>query len=140
MALIARYFVDTSAAARARHPGVDSRLQSVVGAGLAATCAPLDAEALFSARSPAEYEQTRARRRTAYEHIPTDDEHWGAAFEAQRALARTGRHRAVGIADLLICVLASQHRLTVLHYDADFELAAEVIEFEHRWVAPRGTI
>jgi predicted nucleic acid-binding protein len=55
-------------------------------------------------------------------------------------LARRGRHRAVGIADLLTAVLAAEHGMTVLHYDGDFEITAEVIEFEHRWVVPRGTV
>ena len=73
-------------------------------------------------------------------HLPTDDGHWQRAFDAQRMLARTGRHRAVGIADLLTAVLAAEHGMTVLHYDGDFEIAAEVIEFEHRWVVPRGTM
>jgi len=28
----------------------------------------------------------------------------------------------------------------VLHYDSDFELVAEVLGVEHRWVAPGGSI
>ena len=76
----------------------------------------------------------------AYEYLPTDDEHWHRAFDAQRALARTGRHRAVGLADLLTAVLAAEHRLTLVHYDADFDTAAGVIDFSQRWVSPRGTI
>ena len=83
--------------------------------------------------------QVRADRREAYEYLPTDDGHWQRAFDAQRTLARTGRHRAVGIADCLTAVLAAEHGMTVLHYDGDFEIAAEVLELEHRWVVPRGT-
>jgi predicted nucleic acid-binding protein len=45
-----------------------------------------------------------------------------------------------GGADLLTAVLAAEHQQTVVHYDADFETAAEVLGFEHRWVAPRGSI
>jgi hypothetical protein len=115
-------------------------LEPVITGGLVAICAILDAEALFSAGGPREYEQVRADRRDAYEHMPTDDAHWQVAFGAQRALARrTGRHRAVGIADLLTAVLAAEHGITVLHYDSDFDIAAEVVDFEHRWVLPRGT-
>jgi predicted nucleic acid-binding protein len=54
--------------------------------------------------------------------------------------APTGRHRAIGIAGLLTAVLAAEHGMTVLHYDSDFQIAAEVLEFEHRWVGPRGTV
>lgn len=139
MALIARYLVDTSAAARMRVPAVAARLEPLITAGLVATCPTLDAEALFSARSPTEYERIRADRRTAYEYLPLDDDAWGAAFDAQRALARTGRHRAVGMPDLLTAVLASRHGLAVVHYDADFELAAQVLDLDQRWVVPAGS-
>lgn len=139
MAVIARFLIDTSAAARMRRPDVAERLEPLITGGLVATCATLDAEALYSARNPAEYEQVRGDRREAYEYLPTDDVHWQGAFDAQRRLARSGRHRAVGIADLLTAVLAAEHELTVLHYDSDFEIAAEVLDFEHRWVLPRGT-
>jgi predicted nucleic acid-binding protein len=42
--------------------------------------------------------------------------------------------------DLLTAVLAAEHSLTVIHYDADFDIAAEVVGFHHRWVAERGSI
>jgi predicted nucleic acid-binding protein len=140
VAVIARFLVDTSAAARMRLPVVADRLEPLITGGLVATSAALDAEALHSARTPAEYEQVRADRREAYEYLPTEDRHWQGAFDAQRVLARTGRHRAVGIVDLLTAVLAAEHGMTVLHYDSDFDIAAEVLEFEHRWVLPRGTV
>ena len=137
--MIARFLIDTSAGARMRLVSVADRLEPLITGGLVATCATLDAEALYSARSPEEYEQVRADRHEAYEYLPTDDSHWQRAFDAQRELAATGRHRAVGIADLLTAVLAAEHRLAVVHYDRDFEIAAEVLDFEHRWVLPRGT-
>ena len=140
MAVIARFLIDTSAAARMRLAVVADRLEPLITGGLVATCATLDAEALYSARGPEEYEQVRADRRAGYEYLPTDDVHWQRAFDAQRALAPSGRHRAVGIADLLTAVLAVQHRMTIVHYDADFEIAAEVLAFEHRWVVPRGSV
>ena len=140
MAVIARFLIDTSAAARMRLAAVAQRLEPLVTGGLVATCATLDAEALYSARSPGEYEQVRADRREAYEYLPTDEIHWQRAFDAQRGLARTGRHRAVGIANLLTAVLAAEHGVTIVHYDSDFEIAAEVLQFEHRWVVPRGTV
>ncbi|WP_212719631.1 hypothetical protein [Blastococcus sp. CCUG 61487] len=52
---------------------VADRLEPLITGGLVATCATVDAEALDSARSPAEYEQVRADRREAYEYLPTDD-------------------------------------------------------------------
>ena len=137
---VARYLIDTSAASRMRHAVVAERLAPLISAGLVATCATLDAEALYSARDLADYERLRSDRRVTYEYLPTDDEHWARAFDAQRQLARTGRHRAVGIADLLTAVVAVENRLDVIHYDADFETAAEVLPLSHRWVADRGSI
>ena len=123
-----------------RHPEVAARLSPLIEAGLVATTASLDAEALYSARNPAEYEQLWADRRVAYEYLPTDDQHWQAALKAQRELARLGQHRAVGMPDLLTAVLAAEHRLAVIHYDADFETAATVVAFEQIWVMPRGML
>mgnify|MGYP007060837145 CR=1 FL=1 len=71
MALIARFLIDTSAAARMRHPVVAARLSPLIEAGVVATCATLDSEALYTARSPTEYEQLRSDRRHAYEYRPT---------------------------------------------------------------------
>ncbi|MGA8250780.1 MAG: hypothetical protein WB989_09040 [Mycobacterium sp.] len=45
-------------------------------------------------------------------------------------------HRAVGIADLLTASLAAAHQLTAIHYDADFDTAATVLRFQHRWPLP----
>jgi predicted nucleic acid-binding protein len=59
-----------------------------------------------------------------------------------RRTTRTRTHRAtsaVRIADLLTAVLAAHHNLTVVHYEADFEIAAEVLAFEHRWILARGS-
>jgi len=42
----------------------------------------------------------------------------------------------VGIADLLTASLAAAHQLTAIHYDADFDTAATVLRFQHRWVLP----
>ena len=140
MAVIAKYFLDTSAAARMTNPAVASVLTPLIEGGVVGTCASLDTEALFSARNLQEYEQIRHNRRHAYEYLPTDDRHWQDAFDVQRRLARSGRHRAVGIGDLLTAVLAAEHNLTIVHYDADFERVSEVVAFPHRWVAPRGSL
>ena len=92
-----------------RLAAVADRLDPLVTAGLVATRAGLDAEAFYSARSPAEYEQVRADRREAYEYLATDDVHRRRAFDAQGLLACRGRQRAVGIIDLLTAVLAAEH-------------------------------
>jgi hypothetical protein len=40
----------------------------------------------------------------------------------------------------LTAVLAAEHSLTVVHYDADFDTAAKVLAFAHQWVMPRGNL
>jgi predicted nucleic acid-binding protein len=140
VAITARYLIDTSAGARVSQPSIGDQLGRIVESGLAATTAVLDAEALFSARSASDFGRVRARRRLAYEYVPTDEEDWQLAFDAQLRLAKRGRHRSVGIADMLTAVAAHKHRLTVLHYDADFDTAATVLDFEHRWVAEPGSL
>ena len=107
--VIARFLIDTSAAARMRLPVVAERLEPLITGGLVATCAALDAEALHSARSPAEYEQVRSDRRDAFEYLPTDDIHWQRRLRCSALLgsdrtAPSGRHRRS-----LTAVLAAEH-------------------------------
>jgi predicted nucleic acid-binding protein len=44
------------------------------------------------------------------------------------------------MADLLTAGLAAAHQLIVVHYYADFETAATVLMFQHRWALPRGSV
>lgn len=48
------------------------------------------------------------------------------ALEVQLLLANRGQHRAPSIPDLLIAATAELAGLTVLHFDKDFELIAEL--------------
>lgn len=138
MALTARYLVDTSVWARRRRPPVAERVVPLIGAGLVATCSVLDAEALYTARSPTEYEEIRRDRRAAYEFLVTDQEAWDRALDVQRQLAARSMTRSVGVADLLIAAVAERHRVTVLHHDADFDHVAAVTGQAVERVAPRG--
>ena len=61
------------------------------------------------------------------------------APEVQAKLVRRGQHRAVSIPDLLVAAVAEVEQLSVLHYDADFELIAAVTGQPHRWIVPRGS-
>lgn len=140
MALIGRYLIDTSAAARMSHPEVSRRLRALLATGVVATTASLDAEALAAVLGHEEYEERLADHRATREYLPTNDEHWHTALGAQRALAKTGVHQTVDIADLLTAALASAHKLVVVHYDECFETAATVLTFQHRWVMPRGSL
>jgi len=52
VAVIARFLIDTSAGARMRLDTVAERLEPLLTGGLVATCATLEAEALYSVGSP----------------------------------------------------------------------------------------
>ncbi len=140
MAVVARYLLDTSAAARMTHTEVAAVVSPLIGAGLVATCAALDFEALYSATSPEDYLAISRDRRLAYEYLPTDDEHWSRAMDVQRTLAERSQHRSVGLPDLLIAAIAEAHRLTLLHYDSDFDVLAAQSHLQAAWIVPRGSV
>ena len=64
-----RFLADKSALARMKEPAVASRLGPLLQEGLVATCAVVDMEVLYSARSPADYEAVLEERR-AFPDVP----------------------------------------------------------------------
>lgn len=132
------YLADKSALARATLPVVAERLTPLVELGFVATCAVVDLEVLYSARSAADYEAIREER-TGFEDLPMTPAVADRAKHLQRQLARSGHHR-VPIPDLLVSAAAAEAGVTVLHYDADFERIAAAGGAEQEWVVPRGSI
>jgi predicted nucleic acid-binding protein len=61
------------------------------------------------------------------------------AFSVQAALAARSQHRALSLVDSLVAAVAEAHHLTMLHYDADFELIAGVTGQPQAWIVPGGT-
>lgn len=135
----ARYLIDKSALARMPLASVRERLAPIIEAGEAATCAIIDLEVLFSARNRAEYESIRQRRALAYHTVPITEQILRRALAIQAELARSGRHR-VPIPDLLIAATAEAAGLTLVHYDRDYDLIAEVTGQPVEWVVARGSI
>ena len=140
MGLNPTYLVDKSVIARERHEPVAERVQPLLMAGLLATCATVELEVLYSARSTSEYEQLRANRLRAYTWIPMDDDVHLRALDVQRRLARSNHHRSVRLPDLLLAATAEAYELIVLHYDRDFDRIAEVTGQPCEWVVPSGTV
>jgi predicted nucleic acid-binding protein len=133
--------VDTSAVVRANTSAkVGAALEYWLTAGVARSCPILDFEVLYSARGPGEYEKWRTSRATDYADIPLSPSIGARVLEVQRQLARTGRHRAVGVADLLIAACAEAVGAVVVHYDADYDVVAEVTGQPTQWVVPRGSV
>jgi predicted nucleic acid-binding protein len=140
MAAVASYLADTSALARLHHPAVAAVLAPRIEAGMVATCGVIEFELGWATRSSTELEQVRADRDAGYEWLATHDEDWRRALDVQASLWRSGRVRAVGLPDLLIAAVAERERATVLHYDSDYDLIAQVTGQPTQWVVPRGTV
>ena len=133
------YLIDKSALARMKHPRVQARLGPLIEAGEAATCAIVDLEVLYSTSNQSEHARTRVRRERAYRHVALTDGIFRRAIEVQGLLAGDGRHR-LPIPDLIIPAAAEAAGMTVLHYDADFDIIAAVTHQRMEWVAPRGLL
>jgi predicted nucleic acid-binding protein len=135
----ARYLIDKSALARMPLAQVRERLEPILDSGLAATCAIIDLEVLYSARNAEDHREIRHRRALAYERVQLTEEVFDRAIEVQGQLAVGGRHR-IPIPDLVIAAAAEAAGLVVLHYDADFDHIAAVTGQPMEWVVPKGTV
>jgi len=140
MATVASYLADTSALARLRHQPVAAVLGPLIEAALVATCGVIEFELGWATRTAAEFDQLRADRDAGYEWLATHDEDWRRALAVQRALWHSSHVRAVGFPDLLVAAVAERERVTVLHYDADYDLIARITGQPVQWVVPRGTV
>ena len=133
------YLIDRSALARMQHPAVEGRLAPIIESGDAATCSIVELEVLYSTRNRKEHSRVRARRALAYRKVELTEAVFNRAIDVQGLLADRGRHR-LPIPDLIIAAAAEAARMTVLHYDADFDAIAAVTGQDMEWVAPRGSL
>lgn len=131
--------IDKSALARMPHARVQARLEPIIEAGEAATCAIIDLEVLYSTRNAQEHSRARRRRTLAYRQVPLSEATFQRAIEVQGLLARRGQHR-VPIPDLIIAAAAEQAGMVLLHYDADFDRIAAVTGQPIEWVVPKGSV
>jgi predicted nucleic acid-binding protein len=136
----ATWLVDKSVLARLASPEVRQVVLPRVQAGRLAVSIVTELEIGFSARSVDDY---RTTRRTLVDHLlpiliaPRAEQR---AREVQAELVQRGQHRAASIPDLLLAATAEVEQLSVLHYDADFELIASITGQPTEWVVPRGSI
>jgi predicted nucleic acid-binding protein len=92
----------------------------------------------YSARDKAEGERIRLLL-YGFELLPTTDEVWDRALDVQHEALGRGVHRSLSMADLLIAATAERHKVTVLHYDGDYDTIASITGQRTRWVTPAGT-
>jgi len=68
-----------------------------------------------------------------------------AVIRAAASSMRTLAHRSAGaqripVVDYLVAACAQEAGAAVLHYDRDYDLLAEVMEFESLWLAAPGSL
>jgi predicted nucleic acid-binding protein len=136
----ASWLVDKSVLARLGRPEVRQVVLPRVQAGRLAITIVTELEVGFSARSATDYATTRRALLDYLVPILVSPRAEQRAREVQAELVRRGQHRAVSIPDLLVAAVAEVEGLSVLHYDADFELVAGVTGQPAEWVVPRGSV
>ena len=134
------FIADKSAWQRAPDPSVRDDWRRALGLRRIATCAIVKMELLYSTRDARAFDRLDEDL-DALRDVPISRTTTQAAIAAMRQLA----HRApllhrVSIPDALIAAAAQEAGVGVLHYDAHYDRLAEVLEFESRWIAPRGSI
>ncbi|MGM7670598.1 PIN domain-containing protein [Microbacterium sp. A93] len=140
------FLVDNSALKRIhRSDAVADALIALLAIGELASCLPQLLEEGYSARSTEEHRILIDASAKAKIFLQPDAEVARIAVELQRRLFAAGQGRSVGVSDLQIAATALRNttgnqRVSVVHYDADFDsLAAIEPTFSHRWIVPRGS-
>jgi predicted nucleic acid-binding protein len=107
-----------------------------------ATCAVVELELLYSARTQADVTSLvdglgTLRRLTITQSIV--DAAVGGVVELAARGGGDGSHR-VSPADAMIAACAAEHGCAVLHYDRHYDRLAQVLGFTSIWLAPAGSI
>jgi predicted nucleic acid-binding protein len=133
---------DTSAwTSSVRNPELRGQFDESVARGEIATCDAVVFELLHGTRNGTEFSETRTLLELLPQ-CPISRHEWRRALGVYEILAHQGglHHRRVKRADLLIAAAAEAAGLPVLHYDADFDVIAEITGQPTRWIAPRGSL
>ncbi|MEE6140639.1 PIN domain nuclease [Mycobacterium sp. 050128] len=131
------FLIDTSVIKRLGQPQVRQTVEPLAAAGELARARISDLEIGYSARNQAEWDRLIAAL-GAFDLVETTASHHRRALQVQRLLAQRSQ-RGRKIPDLLIAAAGEEQGLTVLHYDADFDLISEVTGQPCQWVIPAGT-
>lgn len=132
------YVLDTSVIKRLAHPSIRDVVEPLAAGGELARPSMCDLEVGYSARNADEWDQLIAAL-DAFDPVDTTAAHVRRALQVQRLLAQRSQ-RGRKLPDLLIAAAAEELDLTVLHYDADFDLIASVTGQRCTWVVPAGTV
>ncbi len=132
------HLLDTSVLTRLHQAAIREAIQPAAERGELARAGIGDLEIGYSARSAPEWDRL-VDALQAFELVETTADHLQRARQVQRMLAAK-HQRGRKVPDLLIAAAAEARSLTVLHYDADFDLIASVTGQSCEWIAPAGSI
>ncbi|MCE9623407.1 MAG: PIN domain nuclease [Actinomycetia bacterium] len=136
---MATHLIDKSAWARLNHASVADKWQGELTSGRVAVTGIGMLEVLVSATSADDFRENRFEL-LAMPRIAITETIVDRAIDVQGEMVARGTHRAPSTADLLIAACAEANGLTVLHYDRDFELIADVTGQPTEWVVPAGSV
>ncbi|MDJ0342674.1 PIN domain nuclease [Streptomyces sp. H10-C2] len=134
------YLIDTSALARILKDPVRSTWKKPLEEGIIAVCPITEIEYLYSARNAEDRVELAEDLKALFSWALMDDRAYAHAWDVQKALTGRSQYRSAGAVDLLVAATAELQRLTVLHYDNDFETIAAVTRQPTQWLAPPGTL
>jgi len=132
------HLIDTSVLKRLANERVRSAVEPLIARGRLGRPTICDLEVGYSARYVQEWLDLMEAL-SVFPPIDTTTDHLRRALQVQRLLAERSQ-RGRKIPDLLVAAAAEDHGLGVLHYDADFELIAEVTGQQVEWVVPAGAV
>ncbi|MBV8160995.1 MAG: PIN domain-containing protein [Acidimicrobiia bacterium] len=132
------HLVDTSVVSRLRNADVRAVIDSLASTGRVGRAGITDLEVGYSSRNAREWDQD-IDDLAVFELIETTANHMRRARQTQRLLASRSQ-RGRKIPDLLVAAAAEEAGLTLLHYDADFDLIAKVTGQHCQWVVAAGTV
>lgn len=133
-----KFLADTSVLKRLAVAEVRDVVERLVLTGEIGRPSICDLEVGYSARNEAEWDRFVGAL-DVFVSVETTTAHVRRALQVQRMLAGRSR-RGRKIPDLLIAAAAEELDATVLHYDADFDLIAEVTGQRTEWVVPAGSV
>ena len=133
---------DTSAwSNRHKAPAVRADFDKHLTQGEIATCEIVTLELLWTARDHADFIAARGELEIL-PRVPIGERVWRRATDVFESLSTEGplHHRRVRIQDLLVAAAGELAGLPVCHYDAHFDLIAEVTGQPVRAIAPLGSL
>ena len=129
------YLVDTSVLTRLRLPKIGTTL---LGLGQIFYSPISGLELRYSASNETDYRKLTAIL-DGFDRLTMVAAAFDTADQTQRLLAKAGL-KGRPVPDLIIAAQAELAGLTLLHYDADFDLIASVTGQPTLWISPPGSI